>query len=172
MLPSNLDVLRHIFLNLTCFFQHIVTTKLLLTKFTGEGYSVQITLFPYCFAWGRAASELFMPVLQATSRWMYRGRWICSMLELIPGYYHLSFAFKRYVSSYYCEPKHSHSFTFQPALVTPGYHASLILDSRWGIGLFILFSSLTNLGTHTLWLTSPHSLLQLHLGNSIISHPW
>lgn len=63
VLPSNLDLLRHIFLNLTCLFQHMVTTKLLLTKFTGglqhtdHGFSLLLCLREGCFSTLRAYSS-------------------------------------------------------------------------------------------------------------------
>lgn len=73
---------------LMCFFQYNAPTELLITKFTvcaGGGCSTQVVVFPQCFSWGMSCSS----TLQTTSRWIYRGRWIHSPVELIPGYCHL-----------------------------------------------------------------------------------
>lgn len=77
-----------------CFCQCNVPAKLLITKFcvcmcAEGGCSTQIMVLPHWFSWIRAASQFFMPILQTTSRWMYRGRWIHSPVELTAGYCHL-----------------------------------------------------------------------------------
>lgn len=63
---------------------HVSSNSLLLPCHWQGGCVIQIIVFPY-FAWGKAASQLFMTILQATSRWTNRGRQIRSVLELTPG---------------------------------------------------------------------------------------